>query len=44
VVYPSHRQLSPRLRCFVDWFSALVQVHPSLGLTPHEAASAWLGT
>ena len=43
VVYPSHRQLSPRLRCFVDWFSALVQAHPSLSLTPHEAASAWLG-
>jgi LysR family transcriptional regulator for bpeEF and oprC len=43
VVYPSHRHLSPRLRCFVDWLSALIQAHPSLSLTPLKAAIAWLG-
>jgi len=41
IVYPAQRHLSPRLRCFVDWFSQVAEQHPSLNLSPLEAARAW---
>lgn len=39
VVYPSSRHLSRRVRCFVDWFVAMMESNPSIALTPQMLAS-----
>ena len=34
-MYPHHRQLSPRVRVFVDWVATLFADHPCLQLKEH---------
>lgn len=40
VVYPSSRQLSMRVRCFVDWVVERLQADPALALRPHDLVDA----
>ncbi|MEN9396610.1 MAG: hypothetical protein RLZ81_1140 [Pseudomonadota bacterium] len=38
LLYPGNRQLSARVRCFVNWALELMQTSPSLGMTPMALA------
>ena len=38
VIYPSSRQLSARVRCFVDWAVELLRREPALALRPRDLA------
>ncbi|MCC4106653.1 LysR substrate-binding domain-containing protein [Serratia ureilytica] len=40
LIYPSHKHLSARVRCFVDWAIELMQETPSLRISPWELAES----
>jgi len=40
IIYPSHKHLSARVRCFVDWTLELMQTSPSVSMTPRQLAES----